>query len=83
MPDPYPNARYLPTDSARNAANLLGISLDSAIYAVKNYEIKHPGRRGGQWWYVGRSPDGAALRILIQEDPPANQVTLITFHRQE
>ena len=82
MPDPYPNARYLPTNSARNKANVLGISLDSAIYAVKNYEISHPGRQSGQWWYVGRSPGGDSLRILIQEDLPAH-ITLITFHRQE
>ena len=40
MPGPYPNVRYLPTSSARNAANSLGISLDSATYAVRNYDIK-------------------------------------------
>ena len=82
MPDPYPNVRYQPTDSARNAANSLGISLDSAIHSVRNYALKYPGRRDGQWWYEGRSPAGDSLRVLIQENLPAN-VIIITFHQQE
>lgn len=82
MPDPYPNIRYQPTESARNAADSLGISVSSAIYAVRNYDVKHPGRKGGQWWYEGRSPTGDSLRVLIQENLPAN-VIIITFHQQE
>ena len=80
MPDPYPNARYLPTATARGVANASGISLNYAIYAVRNYDFRYPGRGNGQWWYEGRSPDGAALRILVQEDLPANQVILITYY---
>ena len=82
MPDPYPNARYLPTNTARNAVHSLGISIDSAIYVVKNYEIRHPGRSSGQWWYLGRDPGGDSLRVLVREDPPAH-IILITFHRQQ
>lgn len=82
MPDPYPNARYLPTASARNTAHLLGISVNSAIYVVKNYEITYPGRISGQQWYVGRAPDGDSLRVLVRENLPAH-IILITFHRQE
>lgn len=82
MPGPYPNVRYSPRDSARNVANSLGISLDSAIHAVRNCDVKHPGRKRGQWRREGRSPSGDRLKVLIQEDLPAH-VILITFHRQE
>ena len=82
MPDPYPDVRFQPTESARNASNSLGISISSAIHAVRNYDVKHPGRKNGQWWYEGRSPSGALLRVLIQENLPAN-VIIITFHQQE
>ena len=82
MPDPYPDVRYQPTESARNAADSLGISVSAAIHAVQNYDVRHPGRKAGQWWYAGRSPVGDTLRVLIQENLPAN-VIIITFHRQE
>ena len=82
MPDPYPDVRFQPTESARNAANSLGVSMDSAIHAVRNYDVKHPGRKEGQWWYEGHSPAGVNLRVLIQENLPAN-VIIITFHKRE
>ena len=80
MPDPYPNARYLPTNTARMVADSSSISLDHAIYAVRNYDIRYPERQNGRWWYEGRSPNGTVVKVLIQEDLPANQVILITYY---
>ena len=79
MPDPYPNARYWPTQLACDMMIRQDIDVNDAIYVVRNYSESWSGRKPRQFWYRGSTQNGRPLKILIDPNTQMD-VSIVTVH---
>ena len=81
MPDPYPDAAYVPTALATAQMRRHNIDINEVITLVKNFDAAWPGKQPGQTWHQGDISGGLTLGVLIQF-LSAQRVKIITLRLQ-
>jgi hypothetical protein len=79
VPDPYPNARYRPSQLAADMMAKHYIDVNDAIYVVRNYNESWAGWKPGQFWYRGSTQYGRPLKVLIDPNTQTD-VSIVTVH---
>lgn len=63
--NPYHNARIVPGNYARTLMASQVLAVADVIHAVRNHDDTWPGKRPGQQWCRGQTPNGTTLKVLM------------------
>ena len=82
MPDPYRGMHYAGTSLAHERVAALGLTINDAVRAVRNYTSSWPALKEGQRWYHGSTSQDVGLDVLIQLDLPSDALIITVYKSQ-
>ncbi len=77
MPENYPNARFVPSQRARDAVAQQNLTIKDAQDVVQGSNSSWPGDKRSRKWHRGMTLSGIEILVLV-EDIGAGQLLIVT-----